>query len=116
MERNEVTVTLWRSYDLDDDKLPRNVNDLIAWLSKKRDLAPLEFRDAVTFNIEHDRGWGDEGCSGDLSVRYVRPETDEEYAKRIADAECDRQRYARQQEAKERALLNQLKAKYDPTP
>lgn len=82
--------------------------DFIAQLSGLLKLVPEEFKAAVV--VEFDRTGSDYDFSrGEMSLYYIRNETDEEMEKRAAQAV----RSQREQEARERAQLATLKAKYE---
>lgn len=73
-----------------------DINDAIARI-------PPEFRDEAVVDLE---GGYDESTS--LTIKYTRPETDEEVAKRVAEA----RRYARGKVENELRVYEELKRKY----
>lgn len=93
----------------EEDELPETLRDLIQWAAGQLGQIPEEYRDTATIEFSSDY---DRTCV-EWTIRYTRPETDEEFADR---AELHRQ-HRKQAIAEERdaelALLARLKAKYE---
>lgn len=89
-------------YDLPDD-----LAGVIAFLQRKQNSIPEEYRASAEFSIEKEYEYGDD-CSIKVSVTYRRPETDEEQQTR----EREEQRRTDATAARELEQLARLKAKY----
>jgi hypothetical protein len=71
-------------YDIDrpnDQYPPENLGELIAWLYKKLQSIPIEFRDSATVEMGATESYGCPDLSYEIS--YEEPETDEETESRL---------------------------------
>ncbi len=101
-----VCVLQERGYDC-----PTKASEFIAWIQQFIATIPDEYRAAARVEIEsEDNGYGgDCSCTSNLTVSYVRPETDAEWedrlqSQRLRETEAER---------RERQKLAELKAKYE---
>lgn len=101
-ERRKIEVELFR-YGYSDETMPLAefatlINDALASV-------PTEYLASAVFVV--DTGWGDSSSS--MKGKYVRPETDEEVAKREATSRA----YDAQREMNELLTFRRLKAKFE---
>ena len=103
MTKQTTTVWVENNYWW-NDSFPVSLEDFAAWVNDVLADVPPEYMGETQVNVESDS----ESSSVHLSIWYNRLETDEEEAKREAQARD----YAAENEARERAQLQYLLAKY----
>lgn len=81
---------------------------VILGLQKLLEEIPPEFREGSVFNFDAYPGWGTS-----YECHYYRPETDEEYAARLAEIEAKKLRDKENAEKSERATYLRLKKKFE---
>ena len=94
-----VTVTVHQSRDCNKGFPPENLNDFIAWTREQRELIPESLRRSAVICFESVDDYGD--IETEVTIKYARLETDEEYDTRVAREygvvqkleELDRQHY-----------------------
>lgn len=89
-----------------EDSLPENPQEFLAWWAEKFSLVPEEYKDTARVNCSAESYRGDSLI--EVTISYVRTETDEEEAARLK-REDDKRRFI---ENKELCQLEKLKAKY----
>jgi hypothetical protein len=99
------------------DAIPSGLGDLKALVAKIEREVPAEYHDVVAVRL---CPWGGDDPDIEMLVEYYRPETDDEYAKRLEGIErrnaANRRRSAearKRKAIKERELYEALKAKYE---
>lgn len=106
-KRKEITETVFNSriYDFSP---PETVVGWIAWLQEQLELVPVEYRAdcRAEFRSEY------EGTVN-IEIGYPRPETDAEMKKRVENNARKLARNSAYREQQERALLAELKARYE---
>lgn len=102
MKIKTCTVT-FNSSETDNDGPPEPALEALAWWTEKINQVPEQFRAAATVELIRS-DWNRPG----VRISYERPETDEEEAQRLKTTEM----WDRQKEARERAELIRLRAKY----
>lgn len=112
-KRGSVRVQLLEEDGDEDYGLSWTLLDLTRMAAEFQASVPADLRDEIVFSVGAARGWGDDGVYPILRVYYVRPETDEEMAERLASEAEVRLAKARQREREERAEFERLKAKYE---
>jgi hypothetical protein len=110
-ELQTLEFTVW---DSGADEMPEHPGELAAWLLTKLELIPAEFRETAAFNDEC-HGDGDYGYDHERSITYTRLETPAEAQKRVTNAAKQNAAERKRAEARERAVLAQLQAKYGPS-
>lgn len=108
-EREIIWVGLYDDYN---PEFRKTLPEAVEWLQGHLAKVPAEFRDDSLFEVEFERGMFDSGDSCTMKIGYHRPETDEEYADRLAQVERSRVQQQAHQEATERATFEALKRKY----
>ena len=103
-ERSEVNVKVCFVEQWD---LPKKLEDAIAFLQEKLEEIPQEFRPVADCDFDRNETYG--SYYSTLEISYWRPETDKEWAARLA--EHDQREAARA--AQERATYLALKAKFE---
>jgi hypothetical protein len=98
---------------LPDDGLPENVVELIAFLSDRLAEVPAEHRADVYLKIGYESDY-DGGGYVSVTFGYERTETNEEMAARAEKERNDILGRKIAQENQERAMLAELKRKYEP--
>lgn len=78
-----------------------------SWFAKKLISIPAEFSRNATIEISAEDHWG--SCSPHITIKYERPETEEE---RLARRKAEALQIGEKVQA-ERDLLEKLKSKYD---
>lgn len=97
---------------IDDEKYEDDsLSSVIGWLAGLLESIPPEYRDSARVEVDSVGGYEGEHHS-EFRVYYRRPETDVEMAKRL-HAEL-REQSAR--EARERAIFENLRQKYERAP
>lgn len=106
--KQQVRVVVFNKERYDGDWPPEVAVDFLRWFQDKVQSIPPEYRDNA--KVEIDATGGYEGSYyATIEITYERSETDAEYAARLEGARRatdDRQR-------QERALYEQLRAKYE---
>lgn len=113
-EKKEVRTTLWKGpfsgSIIDREKLEDDtVGEVVAWLQWLLGQVPPEHRDRAFVSFESESVT--ESYQNEIEVYYVRPETDEEVARRL-EKEKRREEMEREHE---RMLYQSLKKKYEGT-
>lgn len=90
-----------------EDFMPENLVVAIEWMQSYLEQIPPEFRGSGKIEIKTDDSYG--AATAHMTISYVRPETGEEERERLAREVRDTMSV----EARERAELARLKAKYE---
>jgi hypothetical protein len=105
-------VTVFDLKEGDADWPPTKLLEFLKWLESQVDLIPYVFRDNATIEFGTTTDWDDYLVTMELA--YTRPYTKAEAAKEAQDS-IDRATANRELvELRERALLAQLKKRYEP--
>lgn len=103
--REEKKIIVFEENDIQD--IPSNPEEFLDYWKLKFNLIPPEYKNNAYIELIGRTRWEDDDCL-DVEIYYIRPETDEEYTKRL-----DMERLAEfQQEEREREQLRKLKEKY----
>ena len=102
------TVIVFEEEQYDGEWIPNNAAEVLEWLSDKVNSIPEEFRDSALFEVDARSNYEDSAYAS-IRISYVRPETDEEEAKR----EDEERRHAERRRDGELRKLAELKAKYE---
>jgi hypothetical protein len=105
LEKN-VYGSLTQENKYDDDSLL----EIRAWIDALLERVPEAYRQSAKLKVEDVSGYEGESHI-EVTAYYERPETDDEYKRRIAKEKAEKA----VEEQKERAILERLRKKYEPT-
>lgn len=97
----------------DGDWPPSDLVGAVAWLQAFLDKVPEEWRANVSFEIGSVGSWEDTHYPT-IRIGWWRPETDDEWAARVATRRAEEANDKAQREANTRRLYAQLKARFEP--
>lgn len=106
-EPQDRRVVLFNAERYDGNWPPEDAAGFLAWFQSIIEEAPDEYRDAVKIELDSVSGYEDSHYAS-IEVSYLRKETADEVAERLADYRARQQA----EQAKELATLAALKAKY----